>query len=388
MKWASQCVVTWLCLLAAGHLVQASLSSPEFARTIMPGDRLRITVEEQPDLNRIYAVAGDGTVDIGLLGRMRIAEMSAAEAADAIEAELEKGFFRNATVTVDVAEFVEGNIMITGAVGAPGTISFAGDQIMTLSEAILSSGGLRREAAGTAVKIVRWRPGGSMEREIITVDVQSMLEDLDFTQDEYLRPRDLIIVPRLGDGEVQANEYLAIGEFGSAGFHPWSENLNIIRAVTRAGGINREGILSAARVLRADPDTGQYSAIPVDMSSLFGAADMSMNIPILPGDIIFVPSSEQASRGTVYLLGEVSSPGAILLPMGQEATLARTLLSAGGLGRFANDRRVRIMREGPDGSKQQLEVDVGRILRTGAFEDDVPLLDGDVIIVPERLITF
>ncbi len=388
MKLFPQCLA--LTFLVIG-LCASSLSStpaPEFVRTIMPGDRLRITVEEQPDLNRIYAVAGDGTVDIGLLGRMRIAEMSAAEAADYIEAELEKGFFRNATVTVDVAEFVEGNIMITGAVGSPGTISFSGDQIMTLSEAILSSGGLRREAAGTEVKIVRWRPGGSMEREVITVDVQSMLESLDFSRDEYLRPRDVIIVPRLGDGEVQANEYLAIGEFGNAGFHPWSANLNMIRAVTRAGGINREGILSAARVLRADQDTGQYSAIPVDMSTLFGAADMSMNIPILPGDIIFVPSSQQASRGTVYLLGEVSSPGAILLPMGQEATLARTLLSAGGLGRFANDRRVRIMREGPDGAKQQMEVDVGRILRTGAFEDDVPLLDGDVVIVPERLITF
>ena len=377
-----------LLLLAAGSPVAAVQEELGFVRTIMPGDRLRIEVAEQPDLNRVYAVAGDGTIDIDLLGRTRIADLTAAEAADLLEGRLEEGFFRQANVSVAVAEFVEGNIMITGAVPNPGSITFSGDQIMTLSEAIISRGGLMRRAAGTEVKIIRWKPGGTMEREIITVDVQSMLEDLDFSGDQYLRPRDLIVVPSLGDGAERANEYLALGEFGSGGFHPWSPNLDMIRAVTRAGGITREGILAAARVLRQDEETGQYSAIPVDLSLLFGAADMSMNIPVRPGDIIFVPSAQQATRGTVYLLGEVANRGAVSLPMNQEATLAKTILAAGGFERFANEGRVRIQRTGPDGTKQTLQVDVGRILKTGAFEDDVPLLDGDVVIVPERLLSF
>lgn len=379
-------------LLCAGLLglgADARASEPHaFVRPIMPGDRLRIEVEEQPDLNRVYAVAGDGTIDIELLGRTRIADLTAAQAADLIESRLEEGFFRQATVTVEVAEFVEGNVMISGAIANPGTISFSGDTIMTLTEAILSRGGLSRGAAGTEVKIIRWKPGGSMEREIITVDVQSMLEDLDFTRDQYLRPRDLIVVPSLGEGAERANEFLALGEFGSSGFHPWSANLDMIRAVTRAGGITREGILTATRVLRQNEDTGQYEAIPVDLSLLFGAADMSMNIPIQPGDILFVPSSEQATRGTIYLLGEVTRQGAVSLPMGQEATLAKTILSTGGFGRFANDRNVELIRTGPDGVKQTTSINVGRILRNGTFEDDVPLQDGDVVIVRERLLTF
>lgn len=354
----------------------------------MPGDRIRVSVAEQADLDRVYAVAGDGTIDIDLLGRVRVADLTAEGAAEFIEGRLEEGFFRNATVKVEVAEFVEGNVMITGAIASPGTISFTGDQIMTLTEAIISRGGLSRSAAGTEVKIVRWKPGGAMEREVITIDVQSMLEDLDFTGDQYLRPRDLIVVPSLGAGADRQNEFLTLGEFGNPGFHPWSPNLDMIRAVTRAGGISRAGVLTAARVLRQDPDTGQYTAIPVDLSLLFGAADMSMNIPVRAGDIIFVPSSEQATRGTVYFLGEVASPGAVSLPMNQEATLAKTILGTGGFGRFANESRVRILRTAPDGSKQTLHVDVGRILKTGAFEDDVPLLDGDVIIVQERMLTF
>ena len=377
-----------LVLLLAAMVLDSSAEGTAFVRTIMPGDRIRMTVAEQPDLDRVYAVAGDGTIDVELLGRTRIADLTSAEAADLVESRLEEGFFRKATVTIEVADFVEGNVIMTGAISSPGSMAFSSDQIMTLTEAILSRGGLTRRAAGTEVKIVRWKPGGSMEREIITVDVQSMLEDLDFTGDQYLRPRDLVVVPSLGEGADRMNEYLTLGEFGSPGFHPWSPNLDMIRAVTRAGGISREGILTAARVLRQDPDTGQYSAIPVDLSLLFGAADMSMNIPVRAGDILFVPSARQATRGTIYLLGEVASQGAVSLPMNQEATLAKTILGSGGFARFANESRVRILRTGPDGNKQTLHVDVGRILKTGAFEDDVPLLDGDVVIVPERILTF
>jgi len=373
-------------VLCAGSVIAQDTAVP--SRPILPGDRLRLTVHEQPDLNRMYAVAGDGSIDVAMIGRTMVGGLTPEQAADVIEDRLEEGFFRQATVDVQVAEFVEGNIMITGAVDEPGIIPFTGDEIMTLTEAILGRGGLTREAAGTEVKLVRWKPGRAMEREIIVVDVQTMLEDLDFANDQYLRPRDLIVVPRLGEGAERTHEYLALGEFGEPGFHPWSPSLDMIRAVTRAGGLSRLAVLGAARVLREDEISGQYVAIPVDLSRLFGGADMSMNIPIRPGDILFVPSEEQASRGEVFLLGEVARQGAFPLSLNEEATLAKTILAAGGFGKFANENRVRIQRTGPDGTKQTLQVDVGRILKNGAFEDDVPLLDGDVVIVPEKMVTF
>lgn len=375
---------------ATGHAdpVRTRVSEAHAVRRIMPGDRLRISVEEQPELNRVYAVAGDGTIDFDLLGRVPIAEQTAVEAAEYLEALLEEGFFRRASVTVDVADFVEGAIQVVGAVGSPGTIAFRGDEIMTLMEAITMKGGLSRDAAGNEVKILRWKPGGSMEREVITVDVQTMFEDLDFSNDQYLRPRDMIYVPRMGEGDREGmREYLALGEFNSPGFHPHSTGMDMIRAVTRAGGISRQGQMTAARILRVD-DRGNYEAIPVDLSLLFSAADMSMNMPIQPGDILFVPSSEHAARGQVYFLGEVGRPGAVPLPPERSATLARMILANGGFTRFANESRVRVLREAPDGTKQTLTVNVGRILKTGAFEDDVPLQDGDVVIVPESIIAF
>ena len=66
----------------------------------------------------------------------------------------------------------------------------------------------------------------------------------------------------------------------------------------------------------------------------------------------------------------------------------RVLLRLGGLGRFANESKVKILRTAPDGSKQTLIVDVGTILKNGSFDQDVPLVNGDVIIVPEKLLSF
>lgn len=353
---------------------------------IMTGDRLRITVAEQPELDRVYAVAGDGTIDFPLIGRVRIAEMTTGEAADLIESMLEASFFKEATVNIEVAEFVEGAILVMGAVRNPGTIPFKGDQILTLVEAISMCGGLTPEAAGTEVRILRWQPGGGMERQVLTVDVQSMMEQLDFSRDQFLRPRDIVLVPTLGEAAGR-QEFLALGEVGSPGFHPYTEGLDVLRAISRVGGVTREAQLDAVRVLRAD-GKGHYTPIPVDLSRLLGAADMSMNVPLLPGDILFVPSSQHATRGQVYLLGEVARRGAVPLPLNQEVTLARTILSAGGFTEFANESRVKVLRTAPDGSKQTLVVNVGKILKTGSFEEDLPLENGDVIIVPERVLGF
>ena len=45
---------------------------------------------------------------------------------------------------------------------------------------------------------------------------------------------------------------------------------------------------------------------------------------------------------------------------------------------------MKVLRDAPDGTKQTIVVDVGRILKTGLFEEDLPLQAGDVVIVPER----
>lgn len=351
-------------------------------RRILAGDRLNISVREQPDMSRVYAVAGDGSIDFAFAGRVVIAELTSDEAARKLESVLEEKYFKDANVTISIANFVEGDVLVTGAVRVPGSLPFRGDSILTLMEAISRSGGLAENAAGDRVRILRWLPGGSMERQSIEVNVREMLDTMDFSKDQYLRPRDIVAVPSRGEEEGR-NEFLALGELASTGFKPYTEGLDVIKAVTLVGGLGEFADWSGARILRPKPN-GEFNVIPLDLGRLFSAADMSMNLPLQKGDIFFVPSVRNLVRPQVYLLGEVNHPGAVSLNPGPSATVARMILDQGGVTEFANPGKVQIQRTAPDGSKKTMQVDVGRILKEGKFEEDVPLQDADVVIVPEK----
>jgi len=351
-------------------------------RRILAGDRLNISVREQSDMNQVYAVAGDGSIDFAFAGRVVIAELTSDEASRKLESVLESRYFKEATVTISIANFVEGDVLVSGAVQSPGSLPFRGDSILTLMEAITLSGGLSENAAGDRVRILRWKPGGSMERQSIEVNVRAMLDTMDLSQDQYLRPRDMIVVPFRGEEEGR-NDFLALGEVGKPGFHPYTDKLDVIKAVTKVGGLGEFADWSGARILRPRAN-GEYAMVPLDLTRLFGAADMSMNLPLMPGDIFFVPSIRNLVRAQVYLLGEVNQPGAVSLSPGPNSTVARVILDRGGMTEFGNAGKVQIKRTAPDGSTKTMRVDVARILKEGSFEEDVPLQDGDVVIVPEK----
>ena len=93
--------------------------------------------------------------------------------------------------------------------------------------------------------------------------------------------------------------------------------------------------------------------------------------------------------GYVYLSGQVITPGPQQLYSGQHATVGRIVLRAGGLSDFADSRRVKLIRKGPDGKGQKpIIVDLKEVLERGRVEKDVKVQDGDLIIVPQRLINW
>jgi len=163
--------------------------------------------------------------------------------------------------------------------------------------------------------------------------------------------------------------------------------MNVIRAISTAGGVARQAQLESGRILRPD-ESGNYSIIPVDLGRLLGSADMSMNYELYPGDIFFLPSASQASGGKVYFLGEIQNPGIYPLPINSSATLARTILQRGGLEKFSDGSAIKIIRKSPDGSQQSLVFDVEDILKKGSFHKDIPLQDEDVIIINQKFFSF
>jgi polysaccharide export outer membrane protein len=81
------------------------------------------------------------------------------------------------------------------------------------------------------------------------------------------------------------------------------------------------------------------------------------------------------------VLGEVKYPGPIDLPE-SGMTVLQAIAAAGGLGEWAMPSRIRVLRI-RDGQEQTIKVDVSAIM-SGKLSQDIQLMPGDVIVVPER----
>jgi protein involved in polysaccharide export with SLBB domain len=95
------------------------------------------------------------------------------------------------------------------------------------------------------------------------------------------------------------------------------------------------------------------------------------------------------SRGRVYLVGPVRSPGPQEIPSDEVLTLSKAVLRAGGFSDFADKKNVKVTRKAVGGAKdRQFTVNVAEILEKGRTDSDLPLEAGDLIYVPERSIRF
>ena len=94
------------------------------------------------------------------------------------------------------------------------------------------------------------------------------------------------------------------------------------------------------------------------------------------------------SRGKVYLVGKVHVAGPQDIPSDEVLTLGKAILRAGRFSDFADKKKVTITRQtaGDPAITKTIVVNVVEIFEQGKTEKDVPLLPGDMIFVPSRLI--
>jgi polysaccharide export outer membrane protein len=96
----------------------------------------------------------------------------------------------------------------------------------------------------------------------------------------------------------------------------------------------------------------------------------------------------EKAGGVVYVIGDVNRPGPLLLPKDEVFTVTKVIIAAGGFTQFAKSGAVRLIRYGDDGRKYETTIDVARIMKAGEFENDVPVVANDWIIVPQKFISF
>ena len=178
--------------------------------------------------------------------------------------------------------------------------------------------------------------------------------------------------------EFRSRPISVIGAVRRPGTLELSGRWNLLDALTDAGGL-AEGHGEVVNILRR-ADNGLHDQLTISIDDLLVRADPTVNVPIFSNDVISVPL---AAPITVYLMGEVTSTGAMTFRSNQRPTLLTAIAQAGGLTKRASTK-LSVKRQAEDGSRYEIVVRYKRVL--GGEEPDLPLQDGDLIVVKESFL--
>jgi polysaccharide export outer membrane protein len=164
----------------------------------------------------------------------------------------------------------------------------------------------------------------------------------------------------------------AVKQPGNLGF---SGRWTLLEALTAAGGL-LENHGNVAYILRR-ADNGLSDQVTIDLDALLLRGDPKLNIPIYANDLINVPATVEI---TIYCIGQVSKPGALLFKSSERISLLSAIAHAGGLTDRASKKILIKRPEGAAGARE-ITADFNKIL--AGKEADVELRQGDVIVVKE-----
>lgn len=190
----------------AGAAVLTSMDVLDNQRPISSGDTISIKIIEDRREPLQQRVAVTGEVQAPHIGLITAKGKTCRELAYAIKRELEKNFFKNATVVVAIDQLNPEDMIkerdvdlefyvVFGFVARQGKYDLPNNEDITISQAILRAGGFAQFANKKKVKIVRKTP--NQGNKTILVNVDGIMQAGDLDRDIYLRKDDVIIVEEL-----------------------------------------------------------------------------------------------------------------------------------------------------------------------------------------------
>jgi len=164
-------------------------------------------------------------------------------------------------------------------------------------------------------------------------------------------------------------EVLAMaGGFAETGRTPG----RIIQVVRKSARADAGSAAPAPGGAAAAPDQQQVIEVPI--KALMQGSDATWNIWIYPGDSVKVTPA-----GQVYVVGNVSRPGAFPLTDFDYVSAIQALALAGGATKAASLKSAAVIHLGEDGTRTERKIDLGRIVR--GKDPDAKLGPNDVLYV-------
>lgn len=353
------------------------------AETIQVGNKIKLVLPGESDFDALFEVDNTGAISIPEVGKMKVAGLTEIEAKESIQILLASAYLDLSEFRLEVAQH---DIIVTvlGYVNSPSQLSVPDHG--NIQMVINAANGLR---AGAQLDKIQLRRDG----QVYEFDYKAYLDSGDISILPKVKSGDLIFIPAsplIGNVQVEfdaqtlsgsgdasdANQAITLfGELHNPGTFSFKEDMTIVDALMRANGVTRYADVTKIRVIvNNEPQT-------FDLKQYLDSGDRSLLPAINAGSTIYVPimvEDVNTSARTVYIMGEVQSPGAY--EADNNAGFMDILANAGGPTRFAETRQIKVLKETGDNILFDLLA-----YSEGLNDAMIPEISpGDVIFVPEK----
>ncbi len=123
------------------ELPGAAASSGNEVYRLRVGDVVLLEVFQEPYMTTRQRILGDGTISVGLIGRIPVAGLNINEASQKIAARLNEKQLVNPQVNISVESYAPRRFTVWGQVRTPGAYVMPAEEQVTLPQAIAMAGG-------------------------------------------------------------------------------------------------------------------------------------------------------------------------------------------------------------------------------------------------------
>ncbi len=171
--------------------------------------------------------------------------------------------------------------------------------------------------------------------------------------------------------EHMSKQITLVGALQKPGTYDYVAKRRLLDVIAIANGLtDKAGAM--AYVNRQDESAGKYVNYLVDLNALIKQGNMTQNMVIRGGDVIFVPEA-----GQVFVDGAVRKPGTYPISH-NKMTVAEGIALAGGLASYANDDSIKLIRYMGEGKQREI-ISISYSDLQGGLGDKLLLEDQDII---------
>jgi protein involved in polysaccharide export with SLBB domain len=321
-------------------------------------------------------------------------------------------------------------VSVGGAVRTPGTYKTSGQA--SLRDAVFLAGGLTPNASVDTAQLFRINPDGTSK--IFSVNLREALNG-NAADNILLQPRDRLLIHR-NSLSVDASTVEITGEVAKPGRYPYTGNMRAEDLIRAAGGLKRSADPGSADLTRYAAAGGPAQQIQISLASILNG-NPTEDVPLRGGDVLAirqVPGWKDIGA-SIKVNGEVMHPSTYGIQPGER--LSSVLERAGGYtshaypyGALLMRRNVReielksqvelisriraekvLLKSLPEGDADQKNAKLTAISQTDATLNelstrepvgrvvvhiqkdverwkntaaDIPVQDGDVLVVPKN----